>query len=126
MQQLFAQVAEIYESGEQWWLTREEETMLEAQNKFHGRVSLIREQLMDIIDFNKVGQANLPAMTASQILKFLPISNPSNSTFKEIHNVLREFLGPPKRINGNMTFRFPTKDHGQDLKEVFGHEEEIY
>ena len=126
MQQLFAQVAEIYESGAQWWLTREEETKLEAQNKFHGRVSLIREQLMDIIDFNKVGQANLPAMTASQILKFLPISNPSNSTFKEIHNVLREFLGPPKRINGNMTFRFPTKDYGQDLKEVFGQEEEIY
>ena len=127
MQQLFAQVAEIYESGEQWWLTREEEILLEAHNKLHGRVSLIREQLLEIMDLDKVGQANLSAMTANEILQKLDIKNPSNSTFKELHNLLREYLGQPKRINGNLKYRFPCIDpaaKSKMLREL--NDDEIY
>ena len=127
MQQLFAQVAVLFESGEQWWLTQAEETKLEIQNKLHGRVSLIREQLMEIMDLDKLGQANLSAMTANEILQKLDIKNPSNSTFKELHNLLREYLGQPKRINGNLKYRFPCKDYAPKAKTVRErNDDEIY
>ena len=127
MQQLFAQVAEIYESGEQWWLTKIEETQLENQNKFHGRVSLLREQLLELMDLDKLGQANLKAMTGNEILQKLDIKNPSNSTFKELHNLLREYLGQPKRINGNLKYRFPCKDYAPKSKTVRErNDDEIY
>lgn len=109
MQQLFAQVATYFKAGEAWWLTKSQEEMLEMQNKNHRSMSSIHERILGILDLEHAGETGLPAMTASQILLKLDIRSPSQAQFKECHVVLRELLGMPKKINGNMCFRVPLK-----------------
>jgi predicted P-loop ATPase len=111
MQQLFAQVATYYRDGEQWWLTKSQEEMLEMQNKNHRSMSSIHERILDILAMEHAGETGLPAMTASQILLKLDIRSPSQAQFKECHTVLRELLGMPKKISGSMCFRVPLKEN---------------
>lgn len=111
MQQLFAQVATYFNAGEAWWLTKSQEDMLEMQNKNHRTMSSIHERILDILDMAHAGETGLPAMTASQILLKIDIRSPSQAQFKECHAVLRELLGVPKKISGNMCFRVPLKEN---------------
>ena len=111
MQQLFAQVATYFKAGEAWWLTKSQEDMLEMQNKNHRTMSSIHERILDILDMAHAGETGLPAMTASQILLKIDIRSPSQAQFKECHAVLRELLGVPKKISGNMCFRVPLKEN---------------
>lgn len=110
MQQLFAQVATYFAAGEAWWLTKSQEDMLEMQNKHHRSMSSIHERILAILALEHVNASGLPAMTASEVLLDIDIKSPSQSQFKECHAVLRELLGPPKKISGNMTFRVPLKE----------------
>lgn len=109
MQQLFAQVTTYFHAGEAWWLTKSQEEMLELQNKSHRTVSSIHERILAILDLERIGEAGLPKRTASAILFQIDIRSPSQAQFKECHAVLRELLGQPKKINGNMCFRVPLK-----------------
>lgn len=111
MQQLFAQVATYFNAGEAWWLTKSQEEMLEVQNKNHRTMSSIHERILDILDLEHAGETGLPAMTASQILLKIDIRSPSQAQFKECHAVVRELLGVPKKISGNMCFRVPLKEN---------------
>ena len=110
MQQLFAQVATYFKANEAWWLTKAQEEMLELQNKNHRTVSSIHERILGILDLERIGEVGLPAKTASEILLRIDIRSPSQAQFKECHAVLREHLGAPKKINGNMCFRVPFKN----------------
>jgi len=56
MQQLFAQLAEDLKNGAQWWLTREEEDLLEHYNAQHRIASFIRESILEAIDLNYKGR----------------------------------------------------------------------
>ncbi len=100
MQQLFAQAANFYEQGEQWWLTGEEEQCLERFNKVHRSISVIQERLLAVIDTERSNNENLNAYTAVQMLKEIGIDNPTNPQCKECNTVLRELFGEPKRIRG--------------------------
>jgi len=100
MQQLFAQVAVWYQEGDQWWLTPEEERMLEEQNKKHRSISSIHEQLLEVVDLEAQGQGSRKAMTSTQMLNRIDIKNPTNPQQKEACAFLREHFGKPKRIHG--------------------------
>lgn len=113
MQQLFAQAAKIFIDGESWWLSKEEEALLESQNSHHRTVSFLQERLIAILDLTRFNENGLKAMTASEILSEIDIRFPSQSQFKECHAVLRELLGQPKKINGNMKWRVPMKQDGR-------------
>lgn len=129
MQQLFAQVATYYHAGEAWWLTKSQEEMLELQNKSHRTVSSIHERILSILDLERIGETGLPARTASAILFQIDIRSPSQAQFKECHAVLRELLGPPKKINGNMCFRVPLKgERSKPFSQVTTHDndEDLY
>jgi hypothetical protein len=39
-----------FRKGEQWWLTQEEEQMLEEVNMSHRVVSMVRERILSAID----------------------------------------------------------------------------
>ena len=110
MQQLFAQVATYFKADEAWWLTREQEAMLELHNKNHRSMSSIYERILGILALEHADDSGLPAMTASQLLLKIDIKSPSQAQFKECHAVLRELLGVPKKISGNMCFRVPLKE----------------
>ena len=109
MQQLFAQMAVDFQKGEPWWLTQAEEASLELHNKSHRTISAMRERVLDAIDVDRADRSNLPAMTATDLLREIGIDNPTNPQCKECAAVLREFFGDPKRINGRDKWRVPMR-----------------
>lgn len=112
MQQLFAQIAEIYQGGENWWLSAGEEARLEELNDQHRSVSALRERLLEHFDPDQRGTPNLPAMSASQLLIHIGFDRPTNPQAKECASILREFLGDPKKINGAYKWRIPLRRGG--------------
>ncbi len=116
MQQLFAQLAVDYHNDKQWWLTREEEQLLEEQNKLHQTVSVIRESILENFDLKRIGENGLKAYSASELLRMIGFDKPTNPQCREYAAVLRELLGDHKRINGINKWRVPYK--GQDIYAV--------
>ena len=96
----------------QWWLTREEEQLLELHNKEHRNVSAIRERILEALDLGHVNDSSLPALTPTQLLQKLDIKNPTNTQSKECASVLREFIGESKKIQGQYKWRIPFKKEG--------------
>jgi putative DNA primase/helicase len=109
MQQFWAQIAVDFEKGEQWWLTRHEEKLLEELNLHHRSVSALRERLLEAINPDVTKDANVPAMTPTEVLRDIGIQNPTNSQCKECASILRELYGESKRINGLNKWRVPLR-----------------
>lgn len=109
MQQLFAQLAIRFQDGEQWWLTSEEEKLLENQNNNHRKISAVRDRIMGIVDLDALDGSNHPALTPTELLRKIGIPNPSNPQAKECAAVLRELFGDSKRIRGQDKWRVPVK-----------------
>lgn len=109
MQQVFAQLAKDFFKGEQWWLTKEEEALLEACNRDHQSISAIHELLLERIDLNLKGDKSNKAMSNREILSMLGYDRPTNPQFKESASILRDLIGEPKKINGTMKWRMPLR-----------------
>ncbi|MEA3548726.1 MAG: VapE family protein [Thermodesulfobacteriota bacterium] len=109
MQQLFAQLAEDFKKDTQWWLTLQEDGLLDYCNREHRSVSVIQERLMEIVDLGLIGKDGHPAMTALEVLKKLGYDKPTNPQCKECGGILRELFGEHKRINGKNKWRIPLK-----------------
>lgn len=122
MQQLFAQLRGLLDQGEQWWLTAEEEKALEGYNLRHRSVSAIAERILDHV------ATDAPAgvggyVTATELLREIGVSNPTNPQTKEAGTLLRELFGSPKRVQGRDRWRVPTKEAFERYKkeeEKFG------
>lgn len=109
MQQLFAQLAVDFANGIQWWLTPDEDALLEFQNKDHRVTSVIRERILEALDLDLIGENGLSACTPTQVLQSIGIQNPTNPQCKECTAILRELLGESKRIKGQDKWRIPFK-----------------
>lgn len=109
MQQLFAQVAVMYQNGETWWLSRNEEEHLERFNGDHRAISVIRERLLAKVDLSSVGMSNLPARSAIEMLEECGFDKPTNPQCKECAGLLRELFGQPKKIQGIYKWRIPLR-----------------
>lgn len=107
MQQLFAQLADAYRSGAEWWLTDHEEAALETQNRKHQSISIIREAIADVVDLERPASPDDRAMTPTELLDLAKITRPTNPQAKECGAILRELFGEPKRINGRDRWRVP-------------------
>lgn len=107
MQQIWAQFLVEYENGEQWWLTTEEEDLLEALNQDHRVVSVIEERVLPVLDLSRKNEDGLPAMTATELLIKLGFKHATNPQAKECGSILRHHLGEPKKIKGIMKWRIP-------------------
>lgn len=115
MQQLFAQLAVDFENGETWWLTPEEEDQLNNINDNHQSVSSIDELIRDHFQKNE-NSKKTSLFTASRLLTYLDIKNPTNSQSKEAAATLRKLLGEPKKINGLMQWRCPCVDEDRQFQ----------
>ena len=111
MQQVFAQLAVDFEQGAQWWLTKDEEDLLDSCNSEHRSISVIRERLMSMLDLSRKGQPGTGYMTSMEVLRKLGFEFPKNSDAKEVTAILRELLGPSKKVNGSQKWRVPVR-HG--------------
>lgn len=110
MQQVFAQLAIDYEAKVKWWLTDEEEAMLERLNRDHRVVSAIRERIEDVLDLELITDPHNPAMTPTELLTtVLGMARPTNGQCRDCGAALRELLGDPKRINGRDKWRIPLR-----------------
>lgn len=109
MQQLFAQLVIDFENGAQWWLTPEEELVLEQHNNAHRVVSAIRERILNAVDMADTLRAHLPPMTSIEVLQAIGINFPTNPQCKECAGILRELFGESKKINGKVSWRVPLR-----------------
>jgi putative DNA primase/helicase len=107
LQQLYAQLAEDIDRGEQWWLTRDEEAMLMAYNKRHLAISPIAERLDEYVDHQAIARGEGPYMKSIQVLSKLDIDRPTMGQCKEMAAALRNLIGPPKRVQGRDRWRVP-------------------
>lgn len=108
MQQVFAQLAQEVEDLETWWLTDDEEALLNDLNSRHSTASPVAERLAEMVDIDRIGSEGLDAMSATQVLEWLqlPLTNPMA---REAGAALRSLLGDPKKINGTMKWRVPVR-----------------
>lgn len=110
MQQLFAQLVVDFNNGAIWWLSKEDEVLLETlNNENHKSVSVIQERVINAVDTNISDDRNLPALSASEVLMKVGIRFPTNLQAKECAAILREMLGDSKRINGINKWRISFK-----------------
>ncbi len=106
MQQLFAQLAVEVQGGAQWWLTREEEALLERHNERFRAVSVIEERLLEHLEGDP---AKPRSMTPIEVLRTIGFSSPSNQQCRECGGILRARFGLPKRIRGRERWQVPLK-----------------
>jgi len=112
MQQVFAQLAIDLESGAQWWLTDEEEAMLEALNRRHQTISAIAETLAEYVDLDGFEGPRVASLTATEMLEVMGYKQPTNPQAKECAAALRARLGESKRIKGINRWKVPLTDIG--------------
>jgi len=99
MQQVWAQMAYLFEVGEQWWLTPEEEAHVEHVNKGHRAASSVRELIMAKLNFSALPAAHTK-MSATEVLVRIGFDKPNNAQSREAGAVLRELFGEPAMSNG--------------------------
>lgn len=123
MQQVFAQLVLDVAAGAQWWLTKAEEVALEQHNSDHRSVSLMRERLMGYIDLSRIGHPDNTNMGTVELLAKLEYKYPTNGDTKELTALLRELLGPSKKINGTQKWRMPWREAPEivSIKQAFEH-----
>lgn len=109
MQQLFAQIAVLFNNNEQWWLTSEEEISLEKHNNNHRSNSAIRERILDAVDLVESSELHFKMMSSIELLREIGIDNPTNPQCKECASVLREYFGESKKNNGTQKWKIPLK-----------------
>lgn len=115
MQQLFAQLAVDWALGAEWWLTKDEEQLLESCNSEHRTTSVIRDRLNEIFNLDRIGAVGLKAMSTTELFEILGMEKPRNGDAKEMTEILRELLGPSKRINGTQKWRMPFRENGRKV-----------
>ncbi len=109
MQQLFAQLAEELKAGKQWWLTPGEECMLDEQNSRHLSVSVVRDQVLAVVDPDVSDVSQCRPMTPTEVLQAAGFDHPTNAQAKECATLLRGWFGDPKRIQGRDRWRVPLR-----------------
>ena len=118
MQQLFAQLAVDWANGAEWWLTKEEEQLLESCNSDHRTTSVIRDRLLEILNLDRIGAVGLKALSTTELFAILEMENPRNGDAKELTEILRELLGPSKKINGTQKWRIPFRENSGKIYTV--------
>lgn len=105
MQQVFAELAVQLQEGAIWWLSPEEERLLDAQNTTYLAGSAIRDRLTEYAYRVEKSEAVLATkhLTATEILDVVGIKYPNNSQVRECGQILRQMeaaFGRKKKISG--------------------------
>jgi len=105
MQQLWAQVWQLYLDGLQWWCTKELETMLEERHDRHAEINPIHEMIAECFDIEKVEKSfDSKHYTATRILTECGIKDPKMSQVKFASEYLKRCGFVPIKSHGIMGF----------------------
>lgn len=102
MQQLWAEVWEIYESGEQWWLDKDTENEMQGRNVQHMAIIPIEDAILSKFDWDKPKTLWTHRMTFTMIYQSCFDKKPNKPDLNAIKPFL-EKLGvqiiKPKNVN---------------------------
>ena len=118
MQQLFAQLAVDFETGEEWWLDPDEEQALARRNRRHNSFSLVRDLLSEAVNFDGQASDQDRYFTASELLKMVGLDRPTNAQAKECGSLLRASFGESKRVQGRDRWRVPMREDIEGIDDV--------
>jgi hypothetical protein len=125
VQQLWAEVLELWRAGEQHWLTDTEFKALNEFNADHENVDPIEEMILAAFDFAQRDAFVGKSMTASQVLVEIGFDKPSRQQATHASKVLRKLTGadPTRGTAGQRFFRMPRRI-GRMAGDRFDHEDE--
>jgi putative DNA primase/helicase len=107
MQQLWAEVFEIWKAGELWNLNQEEVAMVNLQNEDFTVVDPFEEILSQEFDWES-DPGTWIKMTATMVLKLLGHISPTKAQTQSVGRALRKLNGDQSfRSNGSTLFPFP-------------------
>jgi len=104
LQQLWAQVLALYEAGEQWWLTPDEETRLAASNSDFEQADPLEELFLATYDMDSMERQR---STASEILKVLGYDKPTRRLQTDMGKVLKTHCGDCTRTGKGRFYEVP-------------------
>lgn len=91
MQQLWAQVWELYIGGQQWWCTTELETMLESRHNKHSETNSIAELINEQFDVSSVEKGELcQHYSITKVLNTCGVPVPTNQQMKSAKDYLEK------------------------------------
>ncbi|PKG93060.1 VapE domain-containing protein [Paraglaciecola sp. MB-3u-78] len=108
-QQLWAQVYVLFNKGgkdAQWWLTAEEQELLEDCNSAHQIVNAISDQLAASLDVD-APQKEWRRRSATEVLQQIGIDRPTNVQARDCGTYLRQTFGEPTRSQGKSRWLTP-------------------
>lgn len=106
VQQLWAEVAQLFRDGERWWLEREEEAALEGVNREHEAIDPLEEMLQQRFDWKRAGQG--AEMTATDVLLLVGFDRPTKTQATDCSRLLQKLTGSkPRRTATSRLFRMP-------------------
>lgn len=112
VQQLWAEVAHLYESGERWWLEREEEALLEGYNREHEATDPVEEQILSAFAWDDQTGIGGKEMTATEVLLAIGYDKPTRQAATHASTILKKLAGEPKRKNSGRYFQMPKQRGG--------------
>jgi putative DNA primase/helicase len=111
MQQFWAEVKELYESGKQWWLTSGEELMLEEKNKDYEPENPVGDYLEKDLDWD-AHDSRWEYKTLSKALQECGMREPKTNDCRMAVKFIRQQLGDdvkPQTIHGIRKYLLPPK-----------------
>jgi len=121
MQQVFAELHQRLQEGAIWWLTPEEEKLLDEQNNSYLAGSAIRDRLIKHIEQVSIQKqessevVSVRFLNTTEVLQNIGIAEPSNAQVRECGQILRQMkaqIGRKKKKNGGKEgWDFPVLDH---------------
>jgi hypothetical protein len=113
MQQVFAQLKVMLDAGEQWWLTPEEDRLLNSYNESFKAVDLVEEMIL--AEFGPKYEGTRDAfMSAADVLEYLKYPQINSGTARDAGRVLRKLYGEPRKSSGKMGWDVYFQQDGDD------------
>lgn len=104
VQQIWAQVKDIYDNEPVWWLSQDEVDTLNNHNSDFETPEPIEELITSLFDFSCPATERY---TATDILMLIGYDRPNNQQAKKCGAVMRKLGIPPRRVKGRNTFDLP-------------------
>jgi putative DNA primase/helicase len=105
MQQIWAEVYDLYKIGNQAFLTKEESNLVNDSNISHEKSDPLKEKLYSRYDFDVNGSRWL---SSTQVLEELGFTNPSRSDCTRMGNLLKIASNGQERLNrGYRQYKVP-------------------
>ena len=127
MQQLWSELLNHYERGEQWWLTGEEEKMLSGLNAEHEAIDPVEELIAGAFDWEMLpGTMGWKEYTSTEVLSLIGFDKPNKAQATHASAVLKKMTGgDPRKTGSRRVFKMPPVAKGRERRTGYGDDSPI-